>query len=237
MGGYVARQKREAALYDRKGPAAKGASCAPAKLTYRTMTLGHSLSAKPILLKSSPIPLIFFPICKKEHSNHPACNAFGEFQLRVLFMTIAFKQTAVFMGPVPQRSSSRTQRGQDVNEEGVLASLHHWDMPEFVHLEQGVMYQAVWGFRPYLAASCGMLGIAVGVKLSPSQYPVSQEGLALVQMLLSGEFSSHKSIHRFIQSLGEGLQDSIGLEGPVSAQYCTRNQVFKTWARGHWSSL
>lgn len=37
--------------------------------------------AKPILLESSPIPLIFFPIYKTEHSNHPACNVFGEFQL------------------------------------------------------------------------------------------------------------------------------------------------------------
>lgn len=159
MGGYVARQKREAAPYDRKGPAAKGASCAPAKLTYRT---------NPYYSKAHQSLWFFFPICKKEHSNHPACNAFGEFQLRVFFMTIAFKQTAVFMGPVPQRSSSSTQRGQDVNEEGVLASLHHSNMPEFVHLEQGMMYQAVWGFRPYLVASCGMLGIAVGVKLFPS---------------------------------------------------------------------
>lgn len=129
MGGYVARQKREAAQYDRMGPAAKGTSCAPAKLTY----LGTFIVCQTHTTRKLTNPFDFFFLSAKQSTETILLQCLWgipthkhvKFQIRVLFMIIAAKQTGVFMGPVPQRSSSHTQRGQDVNEEGVLARLHH----------------------------------------------------------------------------------------------------------------
>lgn len=78
----MARQKSEEAPYDRMNPAAKGTSCAPATFTYCTMTLGHPLSCQTHTTGKLTNPFdFFFPIYKTEHSNHPACNVFGEFLL------------------------------------------------------------------------------------------------------------------------------------------------------------
>lgn len=54
---------------------------------------------------------------------------------------------------VPEKSLLHIPR-QDATEEGVLVNPCQWGtMPEFVHLQQNVMYWAVCGFRPYMAGN------------------------------------------------------------------------------------
>lgn len=109
MEGYVAREKREEAPCDRMGSADNRHRLCISKPTYQTKTLEHLPSCQ------NPVPQRTNPT---EHSNHPAAT-------QTLHDHGQLNRLVSSWETVSRKSSSCTEKGQDVNEEGVLVTLHH----------------------------------------------------------------------------------------------------------------